>query len=92
MNKKQKNMERRVGSSLTTAGGGYFVRGELNRNERSVRWTVAKIEIAGKQNQVKNMERRVEKSGAPFLKYVTRHIPQAIRGGGSTDSGSSRLN
>ena len=61
-----KNMERRVGSSLTTASGGNFVRGELNRNERSVRWTVAKIEIAGKQNQAKNMERRVEKVRRSF--------------------------
>ena len=38
--------EGRVGEPLTTASGGNIVRGEVNRNERSVLWTVATIEVA----------------------------------------------
>jgi len=37
---------RQEGESLRTAGGGNIVRDEVNRNKRSVRWTVAPIEIA----------------------------------------------
>ena len=35
-----------MGEPLTTAGGGSFVRGEVNRNERAARWAVATIEVA----------------------------------------------
>ena len=35
-----------MGEQLTTASGGNFVRCEVNRNERAVRGTVAKIEVA----------------------------------------------
>ena len=34
------------GEPLTTAGGGSFVRGEVNRNERSPQCGVATIEVA----------------------------------------------
>ena len=35
-----------MGEQLTTASGGNLVRCEVNRNERAVRGTVAKIEVA----------------------------------------------
>ena len=34
------------GEPPTTASGGNFVGGEINRNKRSVQWTAAPIEVA----------------------------------------------
>ena len=41
-----------LGEPLKTAGGGNLVSGEVNRNERAVRGTVAKIEVADDQKRV----------------------------------------
>ena len=44
-----------------TSGGGYLISGEINRNERSARWAVATIEVAGAETSEANLENDTEK-------------------------------